>query len=249
MNFTLPRIRVCFESGIRSIASAARPARSFTLIELLVVISILSLLAALLAPALKAARQRAQQIVCLNNLKQLGTSLVTYAQENDGWTPYRFDGSEGWVKRLYQNGYAPKPRGGNDRSIFWCPSWPPTDHSEGNRYKTYGIRSAPGDIWTTCQILSSPIIAKDITGPCYTLEPVSQCPVLADSLNGISNLQNYYWISATFFDYGTKVHTRHNGVANIHFADGHVEACTPQKLKEYGIDEYYDKNGSRIIMP
>jgi prepilin-type N-terminal cleavage/methylation domain-containing protein len=61
-----------------------RWSRGFTLIELLVVIAIIAILAALLLPALAAAKRRAQQGVCLNNLKQMGLVNVMYANDNGG---------------------------------------------------------------------------------------------------------------------------------------------------------------------
>ena len=68
-----------------------RPA--FTLIELLVVIAIIAILAAILFPVFAQARDRARMSACLSNMRQLGSSLMMYAQDYDETLPYiRFHG-------------------------------------------------------------------------------------------------------------------------------------------------------------
>ncbi len=61
--------------------------KAFTLVEMLVVIGIISALVAILLPALGKARKAARATSCLSNLRQVGQTLIMYANDNHGAMP------------------------------------------------------------------------------------------------------------------------------------------------------------------
>lgn len=95
--------------GLDSPSGRGHARSAFTLIELLVVISIVALLISLLLPAIGRARQQADTLMCLSNLRQLGVAVAAYGtdyrlQAFNHWGAGR---QNTWNRQIVMDGYLP----------------------------------------------------------------------------------------------------------------------------------------------
>jgi len=86
-----------------------RNRRGFTIGELLTVFVIVILMSFLLAPVVKRVSARTNEVLCANNVRELGRALYIYARENDKRFPET-------LKVLYDEEYI------SDKSLVDCPA-------------------------------------------------------------------------------------------------------------------------------
>ena len=91
---------------------------AFTLVELLVVIGIIAILVGILLPTLSRARENANRVTCMSNLRQVATAFFMYTGENKGWFPNVavFGNTLGY-------GAATAPAGFDPEWIGWPEDW------------------------------------------------------------------------------------------------------------------------------
>ena len=145
-----------------------RKGKAFTLIELLVVISIIALLMAILVPTLQRVRNQAKALVCQTNLKEWGTVLALYADENEGRLPVLSSSAVLWFFRgsWLPEGDPNRPRVFQrvvTKGIACCPMavkvrpGPATGVSRGRHLGgSFEMRSAGGSTFQAWKITSPP---------------------------------------------------------------------------------------------
>lgn len=163
-----------------------RPAsqgHGFTLIELLVVIAIIAILAAILFPVFAKAREKARQISCASNERQIGLGLLQYTQDYDEMYPAKFSYGSGWAGQVYP--YV------KSTGVFKCPDDPYTPTAAGD----YEVSYAYNFVLTRTDYASYNIgvggNSTRLNAPAQTvlLCEVSGCPARITDLNETGGAQ------------------------------------------------------------
>lgn len=230
--------------------------KGFTLIELLVVIAIIAILAAILFPVFAKAKEKARQMSCVSNLKQIITAWTMYADDNDeiacpavyfkgsytcGWdfTTYSAD----WVNYTFSDGLlSPYTKNGQ---INKCPSFNPTKKENYDApYTGFGYNTSYigwEQDWGTGKPKNPPCKIGRINDPSNTVVFADAAywdkgPYRAPGIAPVSYLRAPI-MDANNIVAGT-VHYRHGGLANVAYADGHVKATNDKFNIKPGFEEY-----------
>ena len=116
----------------------------FSVLELLVSVAVVAVLAALVFPAVKGTMENAQSAGCVSNLRQIGSALIAFAGDHEGYLPrtvyFDSDGypNEYWTTRIKSYLGIANPDLQVGQNILRCPARGPFNPENGENY-TYGL--------------------------------------------------------------------------------------------------------------
>lgn len=212
---------------------------AFTLVELLVVVAIITVLALLVLASASKAKQRAHQVQCTSNLRQLGIGLQNILSGNEGYPPVM-----PWARQIAREGLGIPSSVTNyaQTGVFRCPGAArKNDDPEPYFYgfNAFGIEvktNATELILSTNSSVSS-IESLGLFGHSGARSSVNEPAVAVPSdmmaigdcfdFDGLLERRPLSW----FENYGNTA-ARHQGKANVVFCDGHVESPTLKFLFE-----------------